>query len=183
VDRRADPTGKLARVMVPWEMPDGMISVGQQVTTTGAEGEVVGTGKVVRIVSGTWLNKRKLVSIEVPAQAADDVAGLRIREPVGKKVPASVKQVEDSEIVMCRCERVTRKMVVDYIQSTGTRDFNAVKAGLRCGMGPCNGKTCGEMIMRVFRDLKITPKDVEPGTMRPFTQEVPMSAFIRGVRQ
>ena len=183
VDRRGDPTGKLARVMVPWEMQDGMVKVGEQVTTTGSEGEVLGKGKVVRIVSGTWLNKRKLVSLEVPAEVADSVAGIRMREPSGMKVPSSVKPVEDGEIMMCRCERVSRKMIVDYIQSTGTRDFNAVKAGLRCGMGPCNGKTCGEMIMRVFRDLGVKVNEVEPGTMRPFTQEVPISSFIKGVRQ
>jgi thioredoxin reductase/NAD-dependent dihydropyrimidine dehydrogenase PreA subunit len=183
VDRRIDPTGKTARVMVPWEMADGMVKVGQDVTTTGAEGEVLGTGKVVRVVSGTWLNKRKLLSLEVPAEAADMVAGLRMREPGEKKVPSAVKPVEDSEIVVCRCERVTRDMILDYIRATGTKDFNAVKAGLRCGMGPCNGKTCGEMIMRAFRDLGITVKEVEPGTMRPFTQEVPISAFLKGERQ
>ena len=39
VDKRYDKTKKTARVVVPWEMPDGTIKIGQKVTTTGMEGE------------------------------------------------------------------------------------------------------------------------------------------------
>jgi len=179
VDRRHDPTGKLAKVTVPWEMPDGLVKEGQEVTATGAEGEVIGRGRILKIVSGKWLNKRRLLSLEVPADKAHLVAGVRIREPLGKKAPTAVKAVDDGEVIICRCERVTRRTIIDYILMTGTRDFNAVKAALRCGMGPCGGKTCTELIMRLFRELGANPKDVESHVNRPFAQEVPMSAFLK----
>jgi len=46
-------------------------------------------------------------------------------------------------------------------------------------MGACGGKTCNELIMRIFKELGINPKEVEPFVERPFTQEVPLKAFLR----
>ncbi|MDG6221620.1 MAG: (2Fe-2S)-binding protein, partial [Candidatus Thermoplasmatota archaeon] len=65
----------------------------------------------------------------------------------------------------------------------GVRDFNSLKAVLRVGMGPCGGKTCIPLIERIFREEKVELKDVEPHVERPFTQEVPMKAFVSGKRR
>ena len=178
VDRRVDPTGARAKVTLPWEMPEGLIAPGQTVPTTGAEGEPVGVGKVVRILSGKALNRRRLVVLDVPAAEADRVAGIRVRDPEPFAPPTSPVLVDDSEVTVCRCERVTKEMIAEYIATTGVRDFNAVKAGLRCGMGPCGGRTCLELTARIFRELGIDPRTVAPPTRRPFTQEVPMTAFL-----
>jgi sarcosine oxidase, subunit alpha len=178
VDRRRDPSGRRAQVTVPWEMPDGLVGVGDVVPTTGFEGERVGEGTVLRILSGRALRRRKLLVLDVPSVEADRVAGIPVRVPepptpiVGAAIPS------DREVILCRCERVTRESVIEYIRSTGTRDMNAVKAGLRSGMGPCGGKTCGELILRVFRELGIEPRSVTPAVRRPFAQEVPISAFL-----
>ena len=178
VDRRVDPTGTRAKVTIPWEMPDGAIAPGQEVPTTGREGELVGTGKVVRILSGKALNRRKLVVLDVPVTEADRVAGIRFRTPDAGTVPAHPAVYEEAEVVVCRCERVTKEQITDYIVATGTRDLNAVKAALRCGMGPCGGRTCGELALRIFRELGIDPRTVTPPVRRPFTQEVPVEAFL-----
>jgi len=183
VDKRYDKTRKTARVIVPWEMPEGTIKTGQKVTTTGMTGEVIGTGKVIGMKKSEWQNKRTLVSLEVPFKHADLVAGIRIREPLGKKTATAVKAADDGEVIICRCERVTKKEIIDYIKKTGTRDVNAVKAGLRVGMGPCGGKTCTELIMRIFRELGIDLKDVKKPVERPFTQEVPLKAFLKEEKQ
>ena len=179
VDKRYDKTGKTARVVVPWEMPEGTIKNGQKVTTTGMEGEIIGKGKIIGMKKSEWQNRRVLVSLEVPFKQADLVAGIRIREPLGKKTATAVKAVDDGEVIICRCERVTKKEIVDYIKKTGTRDVNAVKAGLRVGMGPCGGKTCTELIMRIFRELGIDLEEVEKPVERPFTQEIPLKAFLK----
>ena len=179
VDKRYDKSKKTARVVVPWEMPEGTIKIGQQVTTTGVEGEIISEGKVISVKKSKWQNKRVLVSLELPFNEADNVAGIRIREPLGKETATAFKAVDDGEVIICRCERVTKKEIVEYIKKTGTRDINAVKAGLRVGMGPCGGKTCTELIMRIFRELGIDLKDVEPPVDRPFTQEIPIKAFLK----
>ena len=73
---------------------------------------------------------------------------------------------------------MAKKEIKDYIKKTGTRDVNAVKAALRVGMGPCGGKTCTDHIIRIFKELGINPKEIEPHVIRPFTQEVPLKAFL-----
>ena len=178
VDKRYDKTKKTARVVIPWEMPKGTISNGEIVKTTDMEGNIVGKGKVIGLKKSKWQNKRELASIEVPYKDADLVAGIRIKEPVKLKPIKKEEKTKDDDIIICRCERVTKKEIVDYIKKTGTRDINAVKAALRVGMGPCGGKTCTELIIRIFRELGINPKDVEPHVIRPFTQEVSMKAFL-----
>ena len=45
-------------------------------------------------------------------------------------------------------------------------------------MGPCGGKTCAELTARIFRELGVDLKAVTPPVHRPFTQEVPMKAFL-----
>jgi len=180
VDKGYDKTKKNARVIIPWELPDGTIKLGQKVTTTGMEGEIIGTGNVIAIKESDWQDRRRLVSLEVPYNDVDLVAGIRIIKPQEKKIGLkTVKTPLDEEVVICRCERVNKKEIVEYIKKTGTRDINAVKAALRVGMGPCGGKTCTELVMRIFRELGIDIKDVEPPVDRPFTQEVPLKAFLK----
>jgi len=89
-----------------------------------------------------------------------------------------VAPAADSEVIICRCERVTKEMIEEYLRGSGSRDFNAIKAALRTGMGPCGGKTCAELTLRLFRELGVDPKTVTPPVHRPFTQEVPMKAFL-----
>ena len=180
VDKRYDKTKKTARVIVPWELPDGAIKLGQKVTTTGMEGEIIGKGNVIAIKESEWQDRRRLVSLEVPYKEVDLVAGIRLKKPQKKKTKSkTIKTPSDEEVIICRCERVNKKEIVDYIKKTGTRDINAVKAALRVGMGPCGGKTCTELVIRIFRELGIDIKDVEPPVDRPFTQEVPLNAFLK----
>jgi thioredoxin reductase/ferredoxin len=177
VDKGYDQTKKTARVIVPWEMPTGVITVGDTVKTTGLEGEVIGRGYVISFKESEWQNKRVLVSLEVPFADADMVAGIQIRKPAGITKTSPVK-TGDEDIIICRCERITKKEVVEYIKQTGTRDVNAVKASLRVGMGPCGGKSCTELILQIFRELGVHPLEVEPPVDRPFTQEIPLKTFL-----
>jgi sarcosine oxidase, subunit alpha len=178
VDRRYDPTGGRAKVTIPWEMPEELAQAGQTVPTTGTEGEQVGSGKVIRILSGKSLNRRRLMVLEVPASEADRVAGVRIREPEPLVRTREVPAADDAKTIICRCERVTKGTILDYLRATGTRDLNAVKAALRSGMGPCGGKTCNELILQAFRELGVDIRTVTPAVHRPFTQEVPITAFL-----
>lgn len=178
VDKRYDSSKKTARVVIPWEMPEGLIKIGDKVKTSGMEGEKIGIGKIIAIKQSKWQNKRSLVSLEVPFKDADNVASIIIKDAKDKIKLDRVKKLDDDTII-CRCERVTKKEIKEYIIKTGTRDVNAVKAALRVGMGPCGGKTCTELLMHIFRELGIKPKEIEPHVIRPFTQEVPMNAFLK----
>jgi len=178
VDRRADPAGERAKVSLAWEMPETVVAAGDTVTTTGFEGEVVGQARVVRILGGKALNHRRILVLDAPAGEADRIAGVRAKSPEPLVPLASDRGGANDATILCRCERVTRERVIDYVLETGARDLNAVKAGLRSGMGPCGGKTCEELILRVFRELGIDSRAVAPPVHRPFVQEVPITAFL-----
>ena len=178
VDKKYDSTKKTARIMIPWEMPKNSININQIVSTTDIDGNIIGEGKVIAIKSSEWQNKRQLVSIEIPYSDTDKIVNIRIKKPIIEKIPKKDDINDEENIIICRCERVTKKEIVDYIKKTGTKDFNAVKAALRVGMGACGGKTCNELIMRIFREIGVDIKQVEPNVERPFTQEVPIKAFL-----
>ncbi|WP_346308889.1 NAD(P)/FAD-dependent oxidoreductase [Limnohabitans sp.] len=72
-----------------------------------------------------------------PARFGNAMAGLMaIREGA----IAAIK----SDTIVCRCEDVTRAEI-DAAALDGARDMNQLKAWTRCGMGPCQGRTCSDV--------------------------------------
>jgi NADPH-dependent 2,4-dienoyl-CoA reductase/sulfur reductase-like enzyme len=49
-----------------------------------------------------------------------------------------------AEIIVCRCEEV-RRADIDAACDAGANDMNQLKAWTRCGMGPCQGRLCGDV--------------------------------------
>jgi thioredoxin reductase/bacterioferritin-associated ferredoxin len=49
------------------------------------------------------------------------------------------------ETVLCRCEDVTRADIT-AAAAEGARTLNQLKAWTRCGMGPCQGRICGDVV-------------------------------------
>ncbi len=180
VDKGYDDSGKKALVTLPWEMPEGMIEPSRVVKTVDFEGEPVGEGRVVAVRKTDWQDRRTLLQIEVPMDQAEAVAGLRLY-PEEMPDQGSLMTTEDEDnTIICRCERVTKGEIVRYIKKHDCTDFNALKAGLRVGMGSCGGKTCTELVIRIFNRVLGRDAEVEPHVERPFTQEVPLLAFIKG---
>lgn len=58
--------------------------------------------------------------------------------------PAQVAAVP-GDTVVCRCEDVTRAEIECAIDN-GAHDVNQVKAWTRCGMGPCQGRSCADVV-------------------------------------
>jgi thioredoxin reductase/Fe-S-cluster-containing hydrogenase component 2 len=180
VDRGYDPKGERALVYIPWELPEGTLKPGDEVSTVAMEGEPVGKGKAIAMKSSKWQNRRAMVAIDVPAQDADSVAGIRLFAEPAAKPGKPAETADDDGTIICRCERITKGEIEAYIRETGVRDFNALKAALRVGMGPCGGKTCSDHVMRIFKQVLGREAIIERHVERPFTQEVPMTAFLGG---
>lgn len=58
--------------------------------------------------------------------------------------PAQVAAIPPGT-VLCRCEDVTRAEI-DAAAREGAQTLNQLKAWTRCGMGPCQGRICGDVI-------------------------------------
>lgn len=54
-----------------------------------------------------------------------------------------------NDVIICRCEDVTYGEIVKAIQS-GLTTTEEVKRLLRCGMGPCQGRTCSRLIAGII---------------------------------
>jgi Fe-S-cluster-containing hydrogenase component 2 len=172
--RDADPTGRTARIAMPYELGEETVSAGLDVVTVDTEGARVGKGRVLAIKRHEELDRRRLLLVEVPWRDRLRVAGFRVRAPGKGRRAGRARREPDT--VVCRCERVRREEVVREIRR-GARDINQLKATLRTGMGACGGRTCGELILRIFREEGIEPTEVERNTIRPFFEEVPLRVF------
>ena len=77
---------------------------------------------------------------------------------------ASVLSPAD-DVVACRCEEVSAGQIRRAVK-LGASGPNQVKAFLRCGMGPCQGRVCGPIVSAVIAEARGVPiSDV--GTYRP----------------
>ena len=52
-------------------------------------------------------------------------------------------QAIDADTVVCRCEEVSRGDI-DQALARGAQDLHQLKSWTRCGMGPCQGRVCGD---------------------------------------
>ncbi|MEM7442997.1 MAG: FAD-dependent oxidoreductase [Pseudomonadota bacterium] len=62
--------------------------------------------------------------------------------------PAQVSAIP-AETVVCRCEDVTRNEI-DAAISEGADEVNQIKHFTRCGMGPCQGRFCGDIVAELL---------------------------------
>jgi sarcosine oxidase subunit alpha len=80
------------------------------------------------------------------------------------------------DVIICRCERVTAGQIRELIRR-GFRDVNEIKAVARAGMGACGGKTCPNLIKRLFREEGVPHDEIADLTKRPLFMEVPLGTF------
>jgi bacterioferritin-associated ferredoxin len=60
------------------------------------------------------------------------------------------------DVIICRCEDVTYGEIARAIDA-GLGTTEELKRILRCGMGPCQGRTCMPLIARIIADKRGLP--------------------------
>jgi len=74
---------------------------------------------------------------------------------------------KDAEIMICRCEDVSREMILDCI-AEGYETLDEIKRVTRAGMGPCQGRTCRNLIAtELSRAYGVPMEKVLMTTFRP----------------
>jgi NADPH-dependent 2,4-dienoyl-CoA reductase/sulfur reductase-like enzyme len=111
-----------------------------------------------------------------PAAAVPDTQSIRQklqREEMGRAFldclyrPADALRQPVGETLACRCEEVTAQQVREMAR-IGCEGPNQMKAFLRCGMGPCQGRLCGLTITELIAaERGTTPEDVGYYRLRP----------------
>ena len=81
--------------------------------------------------------------------------------------PAAPFRMPSGDTIVCRCEEVTAQQIVDAVR-IGCTGPNQMKAFLRCGMGPCQGRMCGLTVTELIASARgVTPAEVGYYRIRP----------------
>ncbi|MEW6662045.1 MAG: (2Fe-2S)-binding protein [Bacillota bacterium] len=84
------------------------------------------------------------------------------------------------ETVVCRCEDITLEEIQHLIRN-GFTTMDEIKRISRCGMGPCQGRTCRSLVMaEIARLTGKDIKDLEIATFRPPTKPVKLGVLAGG---
>ncbi|SIR21207.1 NAD(P)/FAD-dependent oxidoreductase [Bosea sp. TND4EK4] len=80
------------------------------------------------------------------------------------------------ETIVCRCEEVTAGQVRDAASRLGVTGPNQMKAFLRCGMGPCQGRLCGPTVVELIAQTRgTTPAETGYYRLRPPVKPVTLA--------
>jgi NADPH-dependent 2,4-dienoyl-CoA reductase/sulfur reductase-like enzyme len=79
--------------------------------------------------------------------------------------PAEAVLNPPDDVLVCRCEEVTAGQIRRAVR-LGAQGPNQVKAFVRCGMGPCQGRICGPVVSAVIARARGLPI-AAVGTFRP----------------
>jgi NADPH-dependent 2,4-dienoyl-CoA reductase/sulfur reductase-like enzyme len=124
----------------------------------------------------------RLTPEERDRQAAPIRAGLerclrgrRFLDLLYRPAPQFLSPRRDDTIV-CRCEEVTAGQVRDAAKRLGVVGPNQMKAFLRCGMGPCQGRLCGPTVVELITETRgTTPAEVGYYRLRPPVKPVTLA--------
>lgn len=91
--------------------------------------------------------------------------------------PGLVATVTPGTIV-CRCEDVARARI-DQVAARGARHVNQLKSSTRCGMGPCQGRSCGEAAAEIMAAETGLPREqVGLWTARTPLRPIPLDSAL-----
>ncbi|MGU3496658.1 FAD-dependent oxidoreductase [Xanthobacteraceae bacterium A53D] len=90
--------------------------------------------------------------------------------------PAQVASIP-ADTVVCRCEDVTRAEI-EAAYDDGARDLNQMKQFTRCGMGPCQGRFCGDVAGEILAAKVGSREQVGAYTARPPLRPVPLADLM-----
>jgi NAD(P)H-nitrite reductase large subunit len=90
--------------------------------------------------------------------------------------PEIVELMDDT--IVCRCEEVTAGRVREMAR-LGCQGPNQTKFFSRCGMGPCQGRVCGNVVTQLLAsELGKTPDEVGAYRIRAPIKPVPLGALV-----
>ena len=81
--------------------------------------------------------------------------------------PAPQFRIPAGDTIVCRCEEVTAKDILDAV-AIGATGPNQLKAYRRTGMGPCQGRLCGLTVTELIAKARgVPPAEVGHYRLRP----------------
>jgi NADPH-dependent 2,4-dienoyl-CoA reductase/sulfur reductase-like enzyme/ferredoxin len=178
VDFRKDPDQAL--VSIPLEFSEQYIHAGDRVPLTDIDGVKLGEFLVMRVRTLRQFSHTLIVQVQVPAQIATKVTGIQLTAGWAASEHDTDHYLEttEQETIICRCEHVSAETIRTLVRS-GVRDINQLKAASKVTMGSCGGKTCLQLIKKIFREEGVPPGEITEPVQRPVFVEVPLAILAK----
>jgi NADPH-dependent 2,4-dienoyl-CoA reductase/sulfur reductase-like enzyme/Fe-S-cluster-containing hydrogenase component 2/bacterioferritin-associated ferredoxin len=178
VDFRKD--SEFPTVSIPMEFSKDYVKQGDIVPVTDVDGTILGRYPIIKTRTLKQYSRTLITRVQVPAKIATKVSGIQL--VAGWDVPDlesdQYLETTDQDTIICRCEHVTADEIRQLIRE-GIRDINQIKAVTKATMGACGGKTCLQLIKKVFREEGILIEDVTDPTQRPVFVEIPLETLAK----
>jgi bacterioferritin-associated ferredoxin len=93
----------------------------------------------------------------------------------GLQRPAPAFRLPDGDTLVCRCESVSARAVREAV-ALGVPGPNQLKAFVRCGMGPCQGRLCGLTVSELIAAARgVSPSEIGYYRLRPPVKPVTLA--------
>ncbi|HWQ29500.1 MAG TPA: (2Fe-2S)-binding protein [Negativicutes bacterium] len=158
---------KEALVKLPYEFLP-LPEEGSYVTGTDREGKPVCRAKVHKVQNTKAQDRTPIISLIVPKELSMVVRCL------------SIEDYYSDNTMVCRCSEVTLGEVRELIRK-GYQSVDEIKRMSRAGMGPCQGRTCRQLIMQeLSRATGTKMQDLRMSTFRPPAKPIKLGALVGG---
>jgi thioredoxin reductase/bacterioferritin-associated ferredoxin len=135
---------------------EGLYAAGDGAGITGADAAFL-EGKIAGFTVA--LDLKRIDEVGYRRLSANPAARLKRVARAGRRMARLMALREghisgiEPDTIVCRCEDVTRREV-DAAIDLGASDINQLKSWTRCGMGPCQGRTCGDVVAAIVATRK-----------------------------
>lgn len=154
-----------ALVKIPYEFLPLPVE-GTYITGVNREGKPVCRSKVIRVQTAKYQDRTSIITITVPKELAMEVRCIGLEDFYGDNT------------IICRCEEITLGEIREYIRK-GYKSIDEIKRMSRTGMGPCQGKTCRQLIMQeLSRATGVVPEELNMSTFRPPAKPIKLGFFL-----
>lgn len=91
---------------------------------------------------------------------------------IGKFIPEA-----DDDLLICRCEEITKGEIRQAIHA-GMFTMAEIRRYLRCGMGLCQGQTCGKLVKKIIaKELGKASNTITEATSRSPMRPIEMAVY------
>lgn len=156
-----------ALVKIPYEFLP-LPEESSYVTGLDREGKPVCRAKVVKVLNTKAMDRTPVVSLAVPKELSMTVRFMKLDD-----------YYSDNTFV-CRCEELTMGELRELIRK-GYHTVDEIRRISRAGMGPCQGRTCRQIIMQELAAATGTKLvDMKTVTFRPPVKPIKLGTIAGG---
>lgn len=90
--------------------------------------------------------------------------------------------MNERDTYICRCSDITLEDINNLL-AQGITEIEEIKRFTRLGMGPCQGRTCMQLITRIMANAtNVSQDNIKTHTARPPVSGVTLNQIARGVK-